>query len=216
MGVVTAAAVAPADVDLDTALRLLALPRDIGKHPETGDAITAGLGRFGPYLKHGAAFKSLAAEDDVLTIGLNRAVSLLAEPSKGRQAAQPLRTVGQHPDDGAPIQLFKGRYGPYVSHDGLFATIPGSIEPESLTLEAAIELLKAQEAKGKKRKSQRGKKPPTKTKGAKARTAKKAAGAKTDSAKAGKAEAAPGAETKPAAHAKAKKKPAAGKAAKSA
>jgi len=162
--------VTPADVDLETALRLLALPREIGKHPETGETITAGVGRFGPYLKHGAAFKSLTADDDVLTIGLNRAVSLLAEPSKGRQAAQPLRTVGPHPDDGAPIQLFKGRYGPYVSHDGLFATVPGSIEPEKLTLEAAIELLKAQEAKGKKRKSQRGKKPAAKAKkaGAKA------------------------------------------------
>jgi len=151
--------VTPADVDLDTALRLLALPRDIGKHPETGDAITAGVGRFGPYLKHGGAFKSLAAEDDVLTIGLNRAVSLLAEPNKGRrQAATPLRTVGQHPDDGAPILLFKGRYGPYVSHDGLFATVPGSTDPETLTLEAAVDLLKAQEAKGKKRKSSKGRK----------------------------------------------------------
>ncbi|HEX3499210.1 MAG TPA: type I DNA topoisomerase [Stellaceae bacterium] len=197
--------VIPADIDLDTAVRLLALPRDIGKHPETGETITAGVGRFGPYLKHGSAFKSLAADDDVLTIGLNRAVSLLAEPSKGRQAAQPLRTVGQHPDDGAPIQLFKGRYGPYVSHDGLFATLPGSIEPENLTLEAAIELLKAQEAKGKKRKSQRGKKAP-----AKAKTAKKTSGAKADSAKPGKGE------SKAASRAKAKKKPPAGKAAKSA
>jgi DNA topoisomerase I len=173
--------VTPADVDLDTACRLLALPRDIGNHPETGEKIIAGVGRFGPYLKHGAAFKSLAAEDDVLTIGLNRAVILLAEPSKGRrQAAQPLRTVGAHPDDGDPIQLFKGRYGPYVAHDGLFATVPGSIEPENLTLEAAVELLKAQEAKGKKRKSKRGKpaaksKPAAKPKKAAAATAKPAA-----------------------------------------
>ncbi len=203
--------VIPADVDLDTALRLLALPREIGKHPETGETITAGLGRFGPYLKHGAAFKSLAADDDVLTIGLNRAVSLLAEPSKGRQAAQPLRTVGLHPDDGAPIQLFKGRYGPYVSHDGLFATVPGSVEPESLTLEAAVELLKAQEAKGKKRKSQRGKKPAAKAKTA---TGAKAGTGKT--AKATKPKPAPGAKAKPAARTKAKKKTVAGKAAKSA
>jgi DNA topoisomerase-1 len=163
--------VTPADVDLDTALRLLALPRDVGRHPETGDAITAGVGRFGPYLKHGSAFKSLAAEDDVLTIGLNRAVSLLAEPNKGRrQAATPLRTVGQHPDDGAPILLFKGRYGPYVSHDGLFATVPGSTDPETLSLEAAIDLLKAQEAKGKKRKSSKGRKTSAKPKNAAATT----------------------------------------------
>jgi DNA topoisomerase-1 len=182
--------VTPADVDLDTALRLLALPRDVGRHPETGDAITAGVGRFGPYLKHGSAFKSLAAEDDVLTIGLNRAVSLLAEPNKGRrQAATPLRTVGQHPDDGAPILLFKGRYGPYVSHDGLFATVPGSTDPETLSLEAAVDLLKAQEAKGKKRKSSKGRKTSAKPKNAAATTTgeagavKKAAKTKRTTAK---------------------------------
>jgi DNA topoisomerase I len=203
--------VTPADVDLDTALRLLALPRELGKHPESGETITAGVGRFGPYLKHGTAFKSLAPDDDVLTIGLNRAISLLAEPSKGRQAAQPLRTVGQHPDDGAPIQLFKGRYGPYVSHDGLFATVPGSIEPENLTLDAAVELLKAQEAKGKKRKSQRGKKPAAKAKTAKARKGAKAETAEASAAKPRKAKSA--AKAKPAAKAK---KPPAGKAKKSA
>jgi DNA topoisomerase-1 len=181
--------VTPTDVDLDTALRLLALPRDVGRHPETGDAITAGVGRFGPYLKHGTAFKSLAAEDDVLTIGLNRAVSLLAEPNKGRrQAATPLRTVGQHPDDGAPILLFKGRYGPYVSHDGLFATVPGSMDPETLSLEAAVDLLKAQEAKGKKRKSAKGRKTSAKPKNAAAATgeagaAEKAAKTKRTTAK---------------------------------
>jgi DNA topoisomerase-1 len=203
--------VTPADVDLATALGLLSLPREIGKHPETGEMITAGVGRFGPYLKHGKAFKSLAADDDVLTIGLNRAVSLLAEPSKGRQAAQPLRTIGNHPDDGAPIQLFKGRYGPYVSHDGLFATVPGSIEPENLTLDMAVELLKAQEAKGKKRKSQRGKKAPAK---AKAKTAKTNAKAETAEASVAKPRKAAGAKSKPAA--KAKTKPPAGKAKKSA
>src|SRR5471030_2004508 len=102
----------PADVDLDTALRLLALPREIGRHPEGGESIIAGIGRFGPYLKHAGAFKSLAAEDDILTIGLNRAVVLLAEPSKGRRGAPtPLRTLGDHPTDGAPVALFKGRYG---------------------------------------------------------------------------------------------------------
>jgi DNA topoisomerase I len=203
--------VVPADVDLDTALRLLALPRELGRHPETGETITAGVGRFGPYLKHGAAFKSLAPDDDVLTIGLNRAISLLAEPSKGRrQAAQPLRTVGNHPDDGAPIQLFKGRYGPYVSHDGLFATVPGSIEPEALTLDGAVELLRAQEAKGKKRKSQRGKKAPAKVKAAKAKKGAKTEAAEGSVAKPRKAKSA--AKSKPA---KAKKPPA-GKAKKSA
>jgi len=122
--------------------------------------------------------------------------------------------VGNHPDDGAPIQLFKGRYGPYVSHDGLFATVPGSVEPENLTLEMAIDLLKAQEAKGKKRKSQRGKKGPAKAKGTKAKTAKKSAAAETAEASVAKPRKGAGAKTKPAAKRRRNRPPA--KAAKSA
>jgi DNA topoisomerase-1 len=140
-------ALKPADMDLAQALALLALPRDIGKHPETGDMIVAGLGRFGPYLKHGKIFKSLGAQDDVLTIGINRAVSLLAEPSRpGRSAPEPLRIVGAHPTDGQPISVFKGRYGPYVSHGGLNATLPRGSEPETLELATAVQLLEAKAA----------------------------------------------------------------------
>src|SRR6267378_3077906 len=91
----------PSDMDLDTALRLLALPREIGRHPETGEPITAGIGRFGSYIKHGTSFTSLAADDDVLTIGLNRAVSLLAEAkSGGRRGPELLRELGSHPAGG--------------------------------------------------------------------------------------------------------------------
>ncbi|HEY1260671.1 MAG TPA: type I DNA topoisomerase [Stellaceae bacterium] len=141
--------IAPADIDLDTALRLLALPRALGRHPETGEPIVAGIGRFGPYIKHGAAYKSLGAEDDVLTIGLNRAVVVLAEPSgERRRAATPLRELGVHPDGGA-VALFKGRYGPYVSHDGVFASLPRNADPEQFTLAEALPLLAAQRAKGK-------------------------------------------------------------------
>src|ERR1700751_667088 len=114
----------PADVDLEMALRLLALPRELGRHPETGDTITAGIGRFGAYIKHGTTFKSLGADDDVLTIGLNRAVVLLAEPaSERRRGPQLLRTLGDHPKGGG-VGLYRGRYGPYVSHDGVIASIP--------------------------------------------------------------------------------------------
>ncbi len=132
----------PADVDLDTALRLLALPRELGRHPETGETISAGIGRFGPYIKHSKAFKSLAADDDVLTIGLNRAVVLLAEPASERRrgAPQPLRQLGPHPEGGA-VALFQGRYGPYVSHEGAFASLPKTADPETYSLEAAIALL---------------------------------------------------------------------------
>ena len=120
----------PADVDLETALRLLALPREIGRHPETGEVITAGIGRFGPYIKHGATYKSLTAEDDVLTIGANRAVVLLAEPAAERRrgAPQPLRELGTHPDGGV-VALFQGRYGPYVSHDGVIRVSAARRQP---------------------------------------------------------------------------------------
>jgi len=140
---------AVADIDLDRALKLLSLPREVGLHPEDHEPIVAGIGRFGPYVRHGKIYKSLAADDDVLTIGLNRAVSLLAEPRTGRGGRQPLRVVGDHPTGGAAINLYKGRYGPYVSHGGINATVPNDIDPEELTLDQAVSLLAAQaERKG--------------------------------------------------------------------
>ena len=139
----------PADVDLETALRLLALPREIGRHPESGEPITAGIGRFGAYLKHGQQFASLAGDDDVLSIGLNRAVTLLAEAkSGGRRGPQLLRELGPHPDGGT-VGLYRGRYGPYVSHDGNIASLPKGADPDDFPLERAIELLAVQRAKGK-------------------------------------------------------------------
>ncbi len=146
----------PMDVTLDAAMKLLSLPREVGKHPEDGEPIVAGLGRFGPYIKHGKLYKSLPPEDDVITIGLNRAVALLAEPSKGRRRKpDPIRIVGKHPADNADIELYKGRYGPYVSHDGLHASLPSDIEPEALTLDEAVRLLaeraEKMEASGKRR-----------------------------------------------------------------
>jgi DNA topoisomerase I len=145
----------PADVDLETALRLLALPREVGRHPETGEPVTAGIGRFGPYLKHGAQFASLGDGDDVLTIGLNRAVTLLAEAkSGGRRGLQLLRELGEHPDGGA-VGVYRGRFGPYVSHDGVIASLPRGADPDSFPLERAIELLATQRAKGKTRRPPR-------------------------------------------------------------
>ncbi|HEV2301125.1 MAG TPA: type I DNA topoisomerase [Stellaceae bacterium] len=139
----------PADLDLDTALKLLALPRALGRHPETGEPIIAGIGRFGPYIKHGSTFKSLGADDDVLNIGLNRAVMLLAEPNAARRGAPAmLRELGAHPAGGA-IGLYRGRYGPYVSHDGVIASLPKKADPAALSLAEAVALLDAQRAKGK-------------------------------------------------------------------
>jgi DNA topoisomerase I len=142
----------PADVDLGTALRLLALPRELGRHPDTGEMMIAGIGRFGPYIKHGSTFKSLSAEDDVLTIGANRAVILLAEPAteRGRRAPQPLRELGPHPDGGT-VALFKGRYGPYVSHDGVIASLPRNADPMTFSLEQALPVLEARRQKNPRR-----------------------------------------------------------------
>ncbi len=131
----------PGDIDLETALRLLSLPRELGRHPETGEAIFAGIGRFGAYIKHGATYKSLGADDDVLTIGLNRAVVLLAEPAAGgRRAPEMLRELGAHPEGGT-VGLYQGRYGPYVAHDGVYASLPKGADSEQLSLEDALRLL---------------------------------------------------------------------------
>ncbi|MBV8120389.1 MAG: type I DNA topoisomerase [Alphaproteobacteria bacterium] len=142
----------PADVNLDTALRLLALPRELGRHPETGEMISAGIGRFGPYIKHGSTFRSLSVEDDVLTIGANRAVVLLAEPAteRRRNAPRPVRQLGSHPDGGV-VGLFQGRYGPYVSHNGVIASLPRAADPETFSLEEAIRLLEARRKKSRHR-----------------------------------------------------------------
>ena len=130
-------------VTLEIALGLLSLPRDVGPHPETGQMITAGLGRFGPYIKHGSNYVSLK-EDDVLTIGLNRAVALIAE-SPGHNAIE----LGPHPEDGKPVSIRKGRYGHYVKHGRANATVPKDVEPESLTLDEAVVLLAEKAAKSK-------------------------------------------------------------------
>ncbi len=137
---------APAEVTLEIALALLALPRTVGRHPDTGETITAGLGRFGPYLKHGSTYRSLPEDDDVLTIGMNRAVELLAN-TPARASAEPLRVIGDHPADGQPIAVFKGRYGPYVRHGKVMASLPRGREVEQVGLDEAMEWLAAKAAR---------------------------------------------------------------------
>jgi DNA topoisomerase-1 len=142
----------PADVELDLAIKLLSLPRDVGPHPEDGEMITAGIGRFGPFVRHGKTYASLEAGDDVYTIGLNRAVTLIAEkiakgPSR-RFGADPGKPVGDYPARGGAIMLKKGRYGAYVTIDGINATIPDSMDPDNLTLAEAIALIEERAAKG--------------------------------------------------------------------
>ncbi|HEY5608836.1 MAG TPA: type I DNA topoisomerase [Alphaproteobacteria bacterium] len=140
----------PGSITLEQALGLLSLPREIGLHPETGQMILAGVGRFGPYLKHGDSYASLKGDDDVLTTGLNRAVVVLAEKAQrkgsgGRMAA--LRNLGPHPADNQSVTVHSGKYGPYVKHGKLNATIPSDKTPEAIMLEEAIALLDARAQK---------------------------------------------------------------------
>jgi DNA topoisomerase-1 len=148
------------EIDLDRALGLLSLPREVGKHPDDGERIMASIGRYGPYVQHGKTYANLETGDDVLTVGLNRAVTLIEEkkakgPSKGRFGADPGRPLGEHPDKGGPVVVKKGRYGPYVSHDGVNATLPSDMTPETVTLEQALPLLEARAARGGGKKSKR-------------------------------------------------------------
>jgi DNA topoisomerase-1 len=143
----------PDDIDLTRALGLLSLPREVGKHPDDGEPILAGVGRFGPYVQHGKTYANLTTGDDVLAVGLNRAVTLIEEkkakgPRKGRFGADPGRALGDHPDKGGPIVVKNGRYGPYVSHDGVNATLPTDMTPDAITLEQAVGLIDARAARG--------------------------------------------------------------------
>ncbi len=174
---------AAGDVDLDTALRLLALPRVIGPHPETNEEISAGIGRFGPYLKHGSVYKSLTPDDDVLMIGINRAVDLLAGAAK--KASAPAKTLGDHPKTGKPITMGSGRFGPYVKHGSVYASIPKATEPDSVTLEQALELIEAKVAKDAAKKGKAPKEAePAADAGADEATAKKAPAKKAAAKKA--------------------------------
>jgi DNA topoisomerase-1 len=152
----------PSKVDLESALRLLALPREIGIHPQSGNPIVAGIGRFGPFVKHDGKYANLPEVDEVFTVGLNRAVDLLAAKAAGgggrRNAPAVLRTLGDHPD-GGPVTVRDGRYGPYVNHGKINATLPKDTNPDEVTLERALELIAARAAAGggKKRRAARPK-----------------------------------------------------------
>ncbi len=133
----------PEDVTREMAIKLLELPRALGKHPDTAKDVKAGVGRFGPYVVHDGAFKSLAKTDDVLTIDLARAVALLAEPKsagrgRGATAALPAKEVGVGPDQKTPIQVLNGRYGPYIKYGKTNISLKKGTDPETLTLEEAL------------------------------------------------------------------------------
>lgn len=141
----------PGEVSLEHALALLALPRKLGKHPDTSKSVEAGIGRFGPYVRHEGEYRSLTKDDDVLTVDFERALELLATEKGKRGKAAVLREIGKHPVDGEPIAAYTGRYGPYIKHGKLNASLPKGASVDDLTLEQAVELL-AQKAAQKSRK----------------------------------------------------------------
>jgi DNA topoisomerase-1 len=170
------------DVDLELAIKLLSLPREVGHHPEDSKKVTANFGRFGPYVAHNGIYASLDSPEDVFEIGLNRAVTLLAEKKAkgpGRRGAQTLKDLGAAPD-GKPIKVLKGKYGPYVSDGETNATLPEGTEPEAVTMEQALALIAERAAKGGKKK--KAAKAPKVAAKATSKPAPKAKAAKTDGA----------------------------------
>jgi DNA topoisomerase-1 len=179
----------PEDVTLDQAVMLLSLPREIGPHPEDGIMVWANIGRYGPYLKHaestshrGGTNANLEGIDEVWTVGMNRAVQLLAEKIASRgargKAAAPIRELGEHPEAGGPVNIFDGKYGPYVKWEKINATIPDTIDPADLTLAQAVHLIDERAEKAGKKKPARKKAAPKKKAAAKKPAAKKAAAKK--------------------------------------
>ena len=175
----------PSDVNIELALKLLSLPREVAKHPTSGEPILASIGRYGPYVQHGKTYANLGAGDDVLEIGANRAIDLIIAKESGtggsrfgRAAAAPGRVVGAHPE-GGDISAKDGRYGPYVSWNGVNATLPKGTAPDAITLEEAIALITARAAVAPPKKTGTARKAPAK----KATAAKKPAATKKTAAK---------------------------------
>jgi DNA topoisomerase-1 len=142
-----------ADVDVDLAERLLSLPRAIGAHPETGQPITASIGRYGPYLAHNGKYAKLGSTAEVFETGMNAAVAKLADAASGggrdRAAArEPIAALGKHPVGGGEIKVMAGRYGPYVTDGTTNATLPKGAEPKAVTLDEAVRLIDERAAKG--------------------------------------------------------------------
>jgi DNA topoisomerase-1 len=141
----------PEGLDLKQALLLLSLPREIGLHPEDNKPIVAGFGRFGPYIQHDGKYASLSGPEEVFTVGINRAVILLAEKAArggGRRRSNVIKDLGEHPQLGGKVEILNGKFGPYAKHGKVNATLPKDRDPAETTLEEAVELLAAKSGKG--------------------------------------------------------------------
>ncbi len=182
------------ELELERAVMLLSLPREIGPHPEDGVMVWANIGRYGPYIKHadstsnrGGTNANLETLDEVFTVGMNRAVQLLAEKVASRggrgKAAKPIREMGEHPDLGGEVNIMEGKYGPYVKWEKVNATIPKEVEPADLTMERAVELIEEKLAKSPAKRKAATKKPAAKKTAAKKTPAKKTAAKKAPAKK---------------------------------
>ena len=161
------------DVDLQLALKIVELPKTLGNHPETDKVVKKGIGRFGPYVVHDGDFRSIPKDTPIFDVDMAFAMNLLSQPKKGRGRASALKELGEHPETGDQVQVFNGKYGPYVKAGSVNASLPEDQKPEEMTLEMAVDLLAPKiAAKGAKKKT-------AKKKTAKKKTAKKAA-AKTE------------------------------------
>ena len=164
----------PLDVDLALAIKLLELPRTVGQHPDDNKVVKAGIGRFGPYVQHDGKYKSLGKDYDVLTVGLTDAVELLKQ-ARSKTGPKPIKELGKHPDDEAIVAIFEGRYGAYVKHGKINATIPKDLEVDSVTMEEALLWLEAKAALKGVKKKKATKKKATKKKATKKKAVKKKA-----------------------------------------
>ena len=136
------------ELTLEQALALLSLPREVGMHPESGKPILAGIGRYGPFVQLERTYANLDSNAEVFTVGLNRAVALIAEKlAKGSRGPKTLKELGAHPSDGGPVLVLDGRYGPYVKHAKTNATLPSGTDPQTVTMEQAVELIAAKAGK---------------------------------------------------------------------
>ena len=171
-------------MDLEKGLRLIALPRKICAHPEDGNQVIAGLGRFGPYIKHNTTYASLPEIDDMFEIGENRAIEMLAEkranPGRGR-GGKVVKDLGEHPKTKKAVKIMEGRYGPYVKYEKVNATIPKDKDPKEVTMEMALEYIAAKEKKKPAKKKAAKKKPAKKKTAAKKKPAAKKKAVKKDS-----------------------------------
>ena len=171
----------PEEITLEEALKLLSLPREVGIHPESGKPIVANFGRFGPFVLHDGTYANLESPEDVFTIGINRAVDIIAEKKlRGfqRPKAGALKDLGPHPSGGGNVQVMKGKYGPYVKFGKVNATLPKDKDPEQLTMDEAVALITEREGKSPVKKKAPAKKAAPKKAAAKKAPAKKAASKK--------------------------------------